>query len=59
MSKTIPKSLQKVYEELEAGFLGFWVRKYRISFLIVIAIIVLGLGASFSIPKESSPSIKF
>jgi multidrug efflux pump subunit AcrB len=59
MPKIIPESLRATYAELEAGFLGFWVRKYRISFLIVLAIIVLGGMASVSIPKESSPSIKF
>lgn len=59
MAKITPKFLQKAYEELEAGFLGFWVRKYRISYLIVLALIVLGIGASIAIPKESSPSIKF
>lgn len=59
MPKLIPESIQKTYADLEAGFLGFWVRKYRISYLIVLALIVLGLGASFAIPKESSPSIKF
>lgn len=59
MPKIIPEALRKAYDELDAGFLGFWVRKYRISFLIVLAILVLGAGASVSIPKESSPSIKF
>jgi multidrug efflux pump subunit AcrB len=44
---------------LESGFLGFWVRQYRISYLIVLGLIVLGVGAAIAIPKESSPSIEF
>lgn len=48
------KELQSV---VESGFLGFWVRKYRISYLMVLLVIVMGILALLSIPKESSPSI--
>ncbi len=34
MSK-VPESIQKITEKFEAGFLGFWIRKYRISYLII------------------------
>ena len=59
MPSIIPESIQKTYDDLIHGFLGFWISKYRISYLIVIALVVLGTGAVISIPKESSPSIKF
>lgn len=41
MNKNIPEALRDVYTHIEAGFLGFWVRKYRISYLITIALFVL------------------
>lgn len=50
--------IQELQNQFESGFLGFWVRKYRISYLIVLLIIVMGLLAAFAIPKESSPSIQ-
>lgn len=39
-------------------FFGFWIRKYRISYLIVLALIIMGFMAAANIPKESSPSVK-
>ncbi len=54
-------SNQRIFELREkftTGFLGFWVRQFRISYLIVITIIVMGLIAAINIPKESSPSVK-
>ena len=59
VDKKIPEFVTHLREKHESGFLGFWVKQYRISYLIVLALIVLGVGALFSIPKESSPSIKF
>jgi multidrug efflux pump subunit AcrB len=57
--KDIPQYIQDLRTRHESGFLGFWVRQYRISLLLVLALIILGIGALFAIPKESSPSIKF
>ncbi len=48
----------EIREKITAGFLGFWVTQYRISYLIVITLIIMGMIAVFSIPKESSPSVK-
>ncbi|NRH21231.1 efflux RND transporter permease subunit [Candidatus Gracilibacteria bacterium] len=50
--------LTDITAKLESGFLGFWVRKYRISYLIVLLVLMMGLLSVMSIPKESSPSIK-
>ncbi len=61
MTKTpaIPENVAKIRKELESGFLGFWVKKYRISYIIVAAVFFLGTVSLLSIPKESSPSIEF
>lgn len=53
------KKIDTLRAKFEKWFLGFWVRQYRISYLLVFALIALGLLALFSIPKESSPSVKF
>lgn len=49
--------LTELRSHVESGFLGFWVRKYRISYLIVLLVMVMGLLSAIAIPKESSPSI--
>lgn len=58
-SNSTPENIAKIREELESGFLGFWVKKYRISYILVAAVLFVGLMSLFAIPKESSPSIKF
>ena len=45
-------------EKFTSGFLGFWVRQYRISYLIVITITIMWLLAAVNIRKESSPAVK-
>lgn len=45
-------------DKFTSGFLGFWVKQYRISYLIVITIIIMGMVAAINIPKESSPAVK-
>ncbi len=48
---------EELQDKMESGFFGFWIRKYRISYLIVISLIILGLVSVINIPKESSPAI--
>lgn len=50
--------IKELQTKFESGFLGFWIRKYRISYLIVLLVMVMGLVAAIAIPKESSPSIQ-
>ena len=59
MALPTPESIELLRAKHESGFLGFWVRQYRISYLIIFALIVLGVGALLGIQKESSPNIKF
>ena len=51
--------IQKVNEKLESGFFWFWVKRYKVSYLAIFLIIVAGIFSLYSIPKESSPDIKF
>jgi multidrug efflux pump subunit AcrB len=48
---------EELEKKFERGFLGFWIRKYRISYLVVLAVIALGILAVVNIPKESSPAV--
>lgn len=58
MNQTPYSRIEELREKFTRGFLGFWVRQFRISYLIVITIIIMGTVAAVSIPKESSPSVK-
>ena len=58
MLSPISSRIAELQEKFTSGFLGFWVRQYRISYLIVITIIIMGLIAAINIPKESSPAVK-
>jgi len=48
---------EELIQKFESGFFWFWIRQYRISFLITIALIIMWMIAAINIPKESSPSI--
>lgn len=49
---------KELTEKFESGFYGFWIRKYRISYLIVWVLLVIGIISIVNLPKESSPSIQ-
>ena len=44
---------------LEQWFYGFWVRKFKVSILITLLIIIYWFFSLWQIPKESAPDIKF
>jgi multidrug efflux pump subunit AcrB len=46
-------------KKLKPSFFSFWVKNYKVSFLFTFLIIVTGILSMISIPKESSPDIKF
>ncbi len=50
--------LTELRDKIKTGFFGFWIRQYRISYLVVITLIIMGGLAIVNIPKESSPSVK-
>jgi len=51
--------VKKINEDLEKWFFWFWVRRFRVSYLIIFLLIIAWIFSLFSIPKESSPDIKF
>lgn len=52
-------TVQKMNSKLEKWFFGFWVRKFRVSYLVITLIFVAWIFSMLNIPKESSPDIKF
>ena len=46
-------------KRLESWFFWFWVKRYKVSFLVIYLILIAWLFSLFTIPKESSPDIKF
>jgi len=46
-------------DRIKNSFFGRWIVNYKVSFLIIILIILYGLYTAFTIPKESTPDIKF
>lgn len=46
-------------KNLYKWFYAFWINNYRVSFILIILIILYWVFSLFTIPKESSPDIKF
>lgn len=46
-------------KNLEKWFFTFWIENYKVSFLFLFLIVIVGLISVIQIPKESSPDIKF
>lgn len=49
----------ELIKKAESWILWFWIRQYRISYLIAFGIVILGIVSLIWIPKESYPSIEF
>ena len=52
-------NIEQINNELEKGFFGFWVKRFRVSYLLIFLIIITWIFSMIIIPKESSPTIKF
>ena len=51
--------LIKIREKLQWWFYGFRVKQWRTTFLLMALMVIIWIFSVFSIPKESSPDIKF
>lgn len=52
-------NIDPLNSKLEKWFFGFWVKNMRVSFLFMLLIVIAWTFSLYSIPKESSPDIKF
>lgn len=50
---------QPLMDRLQQWFLWFWVKRWRVTFLFMFLLVVIGLFSVNSIPKESTPDIEF
>ena len=55
MEKDRKKELQN---KVTSGFWGFWIKNYRLSYLMTILLIILGFVSIFTIPKEATPKVE-
>jgi len=46
-------------KQLEKWFFTFWIENYKVSFLFLFLIVIVGILSMLQIPKESSPDIDF
>lgn len=49
---------EELQNKIFSWFFGFWVKKYRISYLLVLLLIGFGLISAINIPKESTPNVE-
>lgn len=49
---------KELQDKTASGFLGFWIRNFRLSYLATVVVILLGFVAIFQIPKESMPEVE-
>ena len=47
----------KECDPMSCGFWGFFIKNYRVTYLLLLAIVIFGLVAIFQIPKESAPEV--
>jgi len=53
------KNIKEIHDKLLSGFFGFWVKKWKFTFLIIFLVIVTGVFSVITIPKESNPEIEY
>ena len=56
---TLSTKSSSYLEKIRNSFFWRWIVNYKVSFLLIILVVFYGLYIAFTIPKESSPDIKF
>jgi len=52
------EKLTKAFKKEEKSLAGFFIKRYRFTYLILIVIFILGIYSLLTIPKEAEPEIK-
>lgn len=50
--------LDQVYSKEKNSFFGFFIKNYRITYLLIIALLLSGIWSLFTLPLESEPEVK-
>jgi len=53
-----PEKIDQILHNEETNFFGFFIKHYRFTYLILIAIFLAGFYAMFTLPRESDPEVK-
>jgi HAE1 family hydrophobic/amphiphilic exporter-1 len=53
----LKNKFDKAVKKEESGLAGFFIRKYRFTYLIIIAVIVLGSFSLMTLPREAEPEV--
>ncbi len=56
--KNLEEKLDQGFKKEQKSWLGFFIKNYRFTYLIIIALIVFGLIAMLTLPRESQPEIE-
>lgn len=54
----MPEISRKYITKLENSFLGFWVKQYKVSFLLIFLLVLMWASSLYSIQKDASPEIE-
>ncbi len=54
----IKNVFQKAYEKESNSFFGFFIKNYRVTYLIIVALIFAGVWSLMSLPVESEPEVE-
>ena len=57
-SEKIDAKLKKAFEQEKKSFVGFFIKNYRFTYLILFTIIIIGLFSVLTLPKEAEPEIR-
>jgi len=57
-SENLDHKLDKGFKKESKSVLGFFIKNYRITYLIIAMIFIMGFFSLFSLPRESEPEVK-
>src|SRR3989344_5961402 len=52
------EKIEEIVRREERSIFGFFIKHFRFTYLILVAVFALGLYAMFTMPRESDPEIK-
>ncbi len=54
----IEKKLEKAFQKEEKSWAGFFIKHFRFTYLIIIAVLFLGMFSLFTLPREAEPEVE-
>jgi multidrug efflux pump subunit AcrB len=57
-NEKIEKKLDKAFKKTEKSFIGFFIKNFRFTYLIIFFLVIMGVYSLLSMPKESEPEVR-